>query len=199
MAQQLVAGLHDLVDVQFQRRRNVLHMQALIGLRGLLQRLQHPPRRQANVCRRLARCSPSHRGCAPARLRLVLALLAARLGQLLHGTACKVQVHEGRFEQVVRDFHLVGDRADDVGADVAAVVESFEPAPYARPLVLGQFRFGAEDASGVVGAGAAVCVNPLFHFNGAGAVVEFVGYIGGLSGDVADLTDKSELVFQVVS
>ena len=47
----------------------------------------------------------------------------AGLGELLHGPAAEVEMHVSRFEQVVCDFHLVGDGADDVRADVAPVVE----------------------------------------------------------------------------
>ena len=100
---------------------------------------------------------------------------------------------------MVCDLHLVGDGADDVGAHMATVVEGFEPAPYACPLVLDQFRFSAEGVGGVVEAGGAVGVNPLFHFDGASAVVEFVGNVGSLGGDVADLADECELIFQDVS
>lgn len=39
----------------------------------------------------------------------------------------------------------------------------------------------------------------MFDFDGAGAVVEFVGDVGGLGGDVADLADEGELLdFDVV-
>lgn len=39
----------------------------------------------------------------------------------------------------------------------------------------------------------------MFDFDGAGAVVEFVGDVGGLGGDVADLADEGDLLdFDVV-
>jgi hypothetical protein len=39
----------------------------------------------------------------------------------------------------------------------------------------------------------------LFDFHRAGAIIEFVGDVGGLDGDVADLTDKGYLVWRDVS
>lgn len=83
-----------------------------------------------------------------------------------------------------------------MGTDVAAVVEGFEPAPDARPLVFDQFWFSTDGAARVVEACAVAGVDPLFHFNRAGAVIQLVGYVGGLGGDVADLTDKCDLIFQ---
>lgn len=98
-------------------------------------------------------------------------------------------MHVRGLEQVVRDFHFVRNGADDVGADVAFVVKGLEAAPDAGVFVLDQFWFLR--VGGVVGGG--VDVDPLFYFDGAGAVVEFVGNVGGLGGDVADLADEGDL------
>lgn len=87
------------------------------------------------------------------------------------------------------DFHFIGDGADDVGADVALVVEGLEAAPDAGVVVFDEFGFLG--IGGIVGGG--VDVDPLFYFDGAGAVVELVGDVGGLGGDVADLADEGDL------
>ena len=102
-----------------------------------------------------------------------------------------------RFQEVIRNLHLVRDGSDDVGADVPFVVESLEAAPDARPFVLDELRFrGAGVVVGGVHGG--VGVDPLLHFYGAGAVVELVGYVCGLGGYVADLADEGDLFFGVV-
>lgn len=86
----------------------------------------------------------------------------------------------------MRDFHFVEDRANHVCADVAFIVECFEATPDA-----GVFVF---DESGFLGGvGGGVGVDPFFDFDGAGAVVEAVGHVGGLGGDVADLADEGDL------
>lgn len=70
---------------------------------------------------------------------------------------------------MVCDFHFVGDGSYDVGADVASVVECFQAAPDAGPFVLEEFWFGGGGGRGGVHGG--VGVDPLFHFDRAGAVV----------------------------
>ena len=78
-------------------------------------------------------------------------------------------MYVGGFEQVMGDFHFVGDGADDVGADVAFVVEGFEAAPDAGVFVFDEFRLLR-----VVVRTRGVDVDPVFDFDSAGAVVEFV-------------------------
>jgi len=114
---------------------------------------------------------------------------------LIEGPARKIEVHVCGFEKVVCDFHFIGDRANDVGADVALVVEGLEAAPDAGVVVFNEFWFLV--FGGVVGGG--VDVDPLFYFDSAGAVVEFVGDVGGLGGDVADLADEGNLYGVVIS
>lgn len=93
------------------------------------------------------------------------------------------------------DFHLVGDGPDDVGADVAFVVEGFEPSPDASPVV-GCEGWGFGGVVFVVATAAhVVFFEPLLDFDNAGAVVELVGCVGGLGGDVADLADEGYLFF----
>ena len=105
-------------------------------------------------------------------------------------------MHECGFEQVVLDFVFVGDGPDDVRADVAFVVEGFEAAPNAGVFVFGESGLrGGGGAEGVVEGGGGVRVDPLFDFDGAGAVVEFVGYVCGLGGYVADLSDEGDLLW----
>lgn len=104
-----------------------------------------------------------------------------------------MQVHDRRLEQVVRDLVVVRDGADDVRADVALVVEGLEAAPDARVRVLYE-RGLAGAAVGVVGVGS-IRIDPLLHLDGAGAVVEFVGYVCCLRADVADLADEGHLCY----
>ena len=108
---------------------------------------------------------------------------------LVEGTPGEVEVHVCGFEEVVGYFHLVYYRPDNVGTDMAFVIESLQPAPDACVFVLGKLRFLR--VGGVRGGG--VDVDPLFHLDGAGAVVEFVGDVGGLGADVADLADEGDL------
>lgn len=119
------------------------------------------------------------------------ALIATR--KLLRWPARKVKMHVRCLEQVVLDLVVVGQRPDDVGADVAFVVEGFQPAPDAGVGVFDKTGLLAAGAVHGVGGEARVRVRPQLHFDGAGAVVELVGCVGGLGGDVADLADEGDL------
>ncbi|KAL9043429.1 MAG: hypothetical protein Q9214_003386, partial [Letrouitia sp. 1 TL-2023] len=206
MRQQLVPRLHHLRHRQRQVRGDVLHVQALIVLRARLEALvdlarvhahgrQLPP---AHHHRRVALVSvspsyfPLHAVPGHRIVRFVV--------QLLHGAARHEQVHVRRLEQVEADLHLVCHGADDVRADVPAAVaaEHLEPPPDAAVLVLEQLVLACASIVVVVLVAAAVWVlgahvDPLLYFDGAGAVVEFVGHVGGLRADVADLADEGQL------
>lgn len=88
-------------------------------------------------------------------------------------------------------FVEVFDWSDDVRTNVSLVVESFQPPPHSGVAVLDELGFGAVHvfAVGVVG----VWVDPLLDFDCAGAVVEAVGVVCGLGGDVADLAYEGDL------
>lgn len=113
-------------------------------------------------------------------------------GKLLGRPAREVEVHGRGFEEVVGDFVLVVDGADDVRADVAFVVEGFHAAPDAGPFADLQLALAGDGVAELVVLGR-VGVDPLFDFDGAGAVVELVGHVRGLGGDVADLADEGDL------
>ncbi len=81
--------------------------------------------------------------------------------------------------------------------NVSSVVECFQTSPDTSPFVDYKFRFRGR--RGVGHFACSVGVNPLLDFNGAGAVVEFVGYVRGLRGDVADLADEGELYIFMIS
>jgi len=122
------------------------------------------------------------------------------IGKLLGRAAGEVQMDVRRLEQVVLDLIVVRQRADDVGVDVAFVVEGPQAAPHADVGVLDEARpvDAAGGGGGVgVGGGAVVRVGPRprpqLDFEGAGAVVELVMGVGGLDGDVADLADEGKL------
>lgn len=113
-------------------------------------------------------------------------------GELLGRPAREVEVHGRGFEQVVGDFVLVVDGADDVRADVALVVEGFHAAPDAGPLADLQLALAGDGVAELVVLGG-VGVDPLLDLDGAGAVVELVGHVRGLGGDVADLANEGDL------
>lgn len=97
------------------------------------------------------------------------------------------------------DLHLIRDRPDDMRADMSPVVESFQSAPHPRPFILHEpgIVLAACPAAEIHGRGLGI--DPLLYFDRAGAVVEFVGDVGGLGGDVADLADEGDLLdFDVV-
>lgn len=112
-------------------------------------------------------------------------------GELFGGTAGEEEMGKGGFEQVVADFVFVVDGADDVGADVAfaAGAEAFEAAPDAAPVadleggfcvvcwVVVVVVIGGEGRGR--GRRRGVDVDPVLDFDGAGAVVELVGHVGG--------------------
>ncbi len=102
-------------------------------------------------------------------------------------------MHIRRLEQVILDLVVVGQWTDDVCTDVAFVVEGFQAAPDAGVGVFDESRFGVVGVVGRVHGCDGVGVDPLFYFNGAGAIVEFVSYVCGLGGDVADLADECDL------
>jgi hypothetical protein len=93
-------------------------------------------------------------------------------------------MHHRRLEQVIVNLIRVLDRANEVRAQVALVAEGLEAAPRAYVRVLDDGRFVR---------GVCFRVDPDFDFDGAGAVVEAVGYVCGLLGDVADLADYCDL------
>ena len=78
-----------------------------------------------------------------------------------------------------------------MGSDVAFIVESLQAAPDTGPFVLDELWFRWGGVRG--GVHSSIGVDPLFHFYGAGAVVEFVGYVCCLRGYVADLADERDL------
>ena len=195
MPQQLIARLQHVTDLQPQLRRDILHMQTLVVLRTRFQRVEDPPRRHAEHVERGSGTSAT--GCVPvaAVLLLLLALLSTtvdtgrtllggRGGELLRRAPRKIQMRVRRFEQMVLDLIVVCQRTDDVGADVAFVVEGLEAAPDAGVGVFDEARFGGVGAVGGVHAGREVAaglgVDPEFDLHCAGAVVEFVGYVCGL-------------------
>ena len=79
-----------------------------------------------------------------------------------------------------------------MGSHVAFIVESLQPAPDTCPFVIDEFWLC--DCGVGHGVHGSIGVDPLFHLYCAGAVVEFVGYVCGLGGYVADLADERDLL-----
>ena len=84
------------------------------------------------------------------------------------------------------DFVEVGDGPDVAAADVATS---------------GHVLDGAEDVHVLAFNGerslvlrVCIAIDPFLDFNGAGAVVDGEGVVGGLSGDFEDLANKGELM-----
>ena len=82
---------------------------------------------------------------------------------------------------MIRDFVEINHGSDEMHGEVALAVVVLELAGHAHILA-----FGGE-GSGVGGVGFGV--GPLLDFDEAGAVVEFVGCVGGLLEDGLDLGD----------
>lgn len=169
-------------------------MQALVILRRVLQTLHHLPCRNAQIRHRRR-----------ASLLVVFVLWGALavgvriagtcvliLGGLVGGPAREVEVHGCGFEEVVVDFVFVVDGSDDVGADVAFFIECLQAAPDACPFSDFQFPFSGDRVTQFVVLWR-VGIDPLFYFYGSCAVVEFVGHVCSLGGDVADLADEGYL------
>lgn len=210
MSHQLIPRLQHLTDLHPQLRRNILQVQALIVLRTRPQRLIDPPRRHRERTQRHPRPRPVPVSRTILLLQLMLAPRSGEralgaIGKLLGRAAGEVQVDVRRLEQVVLDLIVVRQRADDVGVDVAFVVEGPQAAPDADVGVFDEARpVDATGGGGVgVGGGAVVRVGPRprpqLHFEGAGAVVELVVGVGGLDRDVADLADEGELRMSKIS
>ena len=109
---------------------------------------------------------------------------------MLRGPTREVEVDESGFEKVCVDLVHIGQRSDDMCAYMAFIVEGFQSSPYPRPTVRFQLRFRGRVVVGV---------DPLFYFDGTGAVVHFVGDVCGLGGYVAYLADEGDLgYFDVV-
>lgn len=196
--QEFVAGLHHLIHIDTQRRCNVVHVQTLVALWTRLERLVDTTRRLAHIRQCPSPCCPYCGLATPiSTVGVPLERLAtfdcASLGELLDGAAGEVKMHVSRFKQVVCDFHLIGDGAYDVRTHVAPVVERFQLSPDASPFIFHQFWFGGHRSGGVINRRTIIGVDPLFDFNDASAIVEFVGYICSLDRHVADLADESYL------
>ena len=92
--------------------------------------------------------------------------------------------------------HLVEifDGLDVVGTDVLLVVEALDAAPDADVAVEDDWLFVFGAAAAVdVHVGLLVGFDPLFDLDDTRAVVDVVGYVGGLRGDGADLADEGYL------
>jgi len=90
-------------------------------------------------------------------------------------------MHGCCFEEMVADLVEVSNGPDDVRANVAFSVEVLESPP--DVYVFSFLGYGSRSFGGNV------VVDPLLDFYYAGAVVDFEGGVGGLGGDLEDLTD----------
>lgn len=99
-------------------------------------------------------------------------------------------MHDRRLEEVVLDLVFVLYRSDNRCANVPLVIERLELAEDAHIHLLTEF--GRCPVYGVA-VNVRIGVDPLLGFNGAGPVVELVGVVGSLVGDVADLGDECDL------
>lgn len=192
MTQQLLPGFEHFRDLQSGICCNVLHMQTLVALRRTLERVvdfsrigAHGP--YSGIVRG---------GLVSVASGLVLSVhsTAGAIGSLLHRREValgEVEVNISGFQEVIGDFHLVREWADDVGANVAFVVEGLQLSPDTSPFILDKLGLcrTAVDVHRVL----RVCIDPLFHFYCAGAIVEFVGDVSRLGGDVPDLTHEGYL------
>lgn len=118
-------------------------------------------------------------------------------GELLRWTQSKVEVHICGLQQVVADLILVHDGPNHMGLDVFPAVVFLEFAPYSRPFA-GLETFHAQIVALVVQL-SVFHVAPDLDFDDASAVVDLVGDMRRLLGDVADLANQGDMVdFAVV-
>lgn len=96
---------------------------------------------------------------------------------------------------MVVDLVEVRDRSDDVGANVSLAIECFHPPPDSAVAIL--YEFGLLRVEVHVILVCSFAVHPLFHFDYAGAVIDFVGYVRGLCGNIANLPNESDLTYGV--
>lgn len=190
MTEQFITGLQHIGHIHIRNRRYVLNMQPLIILWTALQCLVYPLRIHADIWHR-----PSIRHSARTTIASLILRATACAIILLDGAQIafgEVQMDVRGFEEVILDFHLVSYRPYDMSADMTSIIESLEAAPHTSPLILDELWFGRGRAIHVH-RGGSVGVDPLLDFYGACAVVELVGYVCGLGGYIADLTDERYL------
>lgn len=105
---------------------------------------------------------------------------------------CEIQMHGRGLEQVAADLVVIRDGPYDLRADMLLIVERLELAPHPCVAILDQPGFLPARRLPVLLALRVVRVDPLLDLDGAGAVVELVGDVRGLRGDVADLRYESD-------
>src|ERR1700722_796135 len=98
----------------------------------------------------------------------------------------------GGFKEVIMDLVVVCDRSNDMSTNVSFAVECFESAPNSAICILDQFYFVHVFCVAWV-RGSGITVNPLFYFNRACPIIDFVGDIGDLRADIPYLANKGYL------
>jgi len=94
-------------------------------------------------------------------------------------------MNRGCLKQVILHLVVIRHEADLVGANVLLVAEGLELTEDADVLAI-------ESLEGAI-LSRVVGVNPLFHFQSAGAVIYHICYVGGLLGDTPDAADERDM------
>src|SRR4051794_18836494 len=93
---------------------------------------------------------------------------------------------------MIIDLVVVGDRSNNMSTNVSFVVECFESAPHSAVCILDQFCF-VHVFWPLWVRGRGIAVNPLFYFNRACPIIDFVGDIGSLRAGIPYLANKGYL------
>jgi hypothetical protein len=94
-------------------------------------------------------------------------------------------MHIRRFEKMHADFVEICDRTYKMGTNSPFIVELLQSTPYTNVCIFMQCRLPKRVRC--------VSINPLLYFNEACTIINFVGNVGGLCRDGADLSDKCYL------
>lgn len=167
-------------------------MQPLVVLRTALQRLIYPLGVGADIRHRF----PIRQSVTATRTSVPnLILRSIRSSTFLFQRAQiafgEVEMYVCGFEEVILNLHLIGYWPYNMSANVTFIIESLQSAPDSSPFVLHELRFRGGGAIHVHGSG--VGVDPLLDFDGAGAIIDFVGYIRCLGGDISNLANEGYL------
>lgn len=93
---------------------------------------------------------------------------------------------------MVVDFVEVLDGSNDMSTNMSFAVKSLHSSPYSAVSILFQFRFCWVECVHLILI-RLLAIHPLLDFDDACPIVDFVGYVGGLCGDVANLSYEGDL------
>ena len=165
----------------------ILHMQAFIALRCDSQGLKKLPcswahgRKRLTVRGRLL-CASCPRICFDPILTL----------SCLWWSSAEEEVDRSRIKEMVIDLVVIRNRSNHMRTNMFPVVESLQLAPYPTIPVFNQLWPRVILVTRLIGC-RHLAIVPLLDLDGTSAIIDFVGNVGGLGADVADLANKRDL------